>query len=127
MTKTISVWLLAIFFVANVSIAQAQQAPRVPRIGFLGATTLATIPARIDAFRQGLRDLGYVEGKSIVVDYRWAEGKMERLPDLANELLRLKVDVIVTSSPTVTRAAKEATVLQVKLSEEKYQTNKFYV
>ena len=81
----------------------------IPRIGFLGATSLSTIPTRIDAFRQGLRELGYVDGKNIVVEYRWAYGKIERLPDLATELVRLKVDVIVTSSPTVTRPAKAAT------------------
>jgi putative tryptophan/tyrosine transport system substrate-binding protein len=60
--------------------------------------------------RQGLRELGYVEGKNIVVEYRWAEGKIERLPDLAAELVRLKVEVIVTAGPPPTRAAKEATV-----------------
>ena len=90
--------------------AEAQQSTKIPRLGYLGATSLSIIPDRIYAFRQGLRELGYVEGKNIVIDYRWAEGKMERLPDLATELVRLKVDVIVTSGPTVTRAAKEALV-----------------
>ena len=66
-------------------------------------------PARIEAFRQGLRELGYVEGKNIVVEWRSAEGKPDRLPALAAELVRLKVDVIVTGGPTATRAAKEAT------------------
>jgi putative ABC transport system substrate-binding protein len=66
--------------------------------------------AFIEAFRQGLRELGYVEGKNIVVEYRWAEGKIERLPNLATELVRLNVDIIVTASPTDTRAAKDATV-----------------
>src|SRR5207248_6109661 len=76
---------------------------------FLGATYPSTNAARIEAFRQGLRELGYVEGKNIVIEYRWAEGKTERLPDLAAELVRLKVDVIVSAGPTVTRALKEAT------------------
>ena len=65
---------------------------------------------RIEAFRQGLRELGYLEGKNIVIEYRWAEGKLDRLPALAAELVRLKVDIIVSAGPTVTRVAKEATV-----------------
>ncbi len=65
--------------------------------------------ARTEAFRQGLRELGYVEGKNIVIEWRSAEGKLDRLPALAAELVRLKVDVIVTGGPTATRAAKEAT------------------
>jgi putative ABC transport system substrate-binding protein len=89
--------------------AEAQQPMKVPRIGFLNANSPSIIAARLEAFRHGLRELGYVEGKNIVVEYRWAEGKIERLPDLATELVRLKVDVIVTASSTVTRAAKEAT------------------
>src|SRR5438874_7149023 len=90
--------------------AQAQQLTKVPRIGFLDATSPSTISDRVEAFRQGLRELGFVEGKNIVVEYRWAEGKIERLPDLATELVRLKVDVIVTAGPPAARAAKEATV-----------------
>ena len=65
--------------------------------------------ARTEAFRQGLRELGYVEGKNISIEYRFAEGKLDRLPALAAELVRLKVDLIITSGPPVTRAAKEAT------------------
>ncbi|MGH2404088.1 MAG: ABC transporter substrate-binding protein, partial [bacterium] len=75
----------------------------------LGVASLSATSARIEALRYGLRELGYVEGKNIVIEYRWAEGKIERLPDLAAELVRLKVDVIVTSSAAPTRAAKEAT------------------
>ena len=101
----LSTLLLALFFSA-----EAQQPKKVPRIGFLSATSLSTISARIEAFRQGLRELGYVEGKNIVVEYRYAEGKADRERELAAELARLKVDVIVTTGPTVTRAAKEATV-----------------
>jgi len=89
--------------------AEAQQPKKVPRIGYLIATSPSVILARIDAFRHGLRELGYVEGKSIVIDYRWAERKLDRLPALAAELVRLNVDVIVTAGPADTRAAKEAT------------------
>src|SRR4029450_12413596 len=88
---------------------EAQQAGKVPRIGFLGVTSLSTISARIAGFRQGLRELGYVEGSNVVIEYRWAEGKAERLPDLADELARLKVDVIVTGGPADTRAAQKGT------------------
>jgi putative tryptophan/tyrosine transport system substrate-binding protein len=87
---------------------QAQQPGKVPRIGFL--TAAASTTERIDAFRQGLRELGYAEGKNIVIEWRFAEGKRERLEDLAAELVRLKVDIIVTAGPTTTSAAKEATI-----------------
>ena len=102
--------LLVIAVVVVGGTAQAQQPTKVPRIGFLTATSLSAVAARIEAFRQGLRELGYVEGKNIVIEYRYAEGKTDRLPALADELVRLKVDVIVTGGPSVTRAAKEATV-----------------
>jgi putative tryptophan/tyrosine transport system substrate-binding protein len=89
--------------------AEAQQPTKVPRVGFLSATPLSIISARIEALRQGLRELGYVEGKNIVMEWRSAEGKLDRVPALAAELVRLKVDVIVTGGATDTRAAKEAT------------------
>jgi putative tryptophan/tyrosine transport system substrate-binding protein len=103
---TILVAPLILTFAFNVA---AQQPVKVPRIGFLGATSPSTNAARIEAFRQGLRELGYVDGKDVVVEYRWAEGKTERLPELAAELVRLKVDIIVTAGPAVTRPVKEAT------------------
>jgi len=90
--------------------AEAQQAKKVPRIGFLIGTSPSHNWARIEAFRQGLRELGYVEGKNIVIEYRYAEGKPDRVRELAAELVRLKVDVIVTAGALTTRAAKEATV-----------------
>jgi putative ABC transport system substrate-binding protein len=90
--------------------AEAQQPKKVPRIGFLSAASPSAIAVRIEAFRQGLRELGYVEGKNIVIEYRYAEGKLDRLPDLAAELVRLKVDVIVTAGGGATPAAKGATV-----------------
>src|SRR5262245_33589396 len=104
--------LLALFFMLLVPCfpAQAQQPAKVPRIiGFLGVTSPSTISARVEALRQGLRELGYEEGKNIVIGYRWAQEKFDRLPDLAAELVRLKVDVIVAAGPADTRAAKEAT------------------
>jgi len=91
------------------SSAEAQQPAKVPRIGYLAGPSLSSMSARTEAFRQGLRELGYVEGKNIVMEYRYAEGKLDRLPALAAELVRLKLDVIVTGGPTPTRAAKAAT------------------
>src|SRR6185503_15101108 len=89
--------------------ASAQQAAKVPRIGYLAPASLSAVVVRTEAFRWGLRELGYVEGKNIVIEWRSAEGKVDRLPALAAELVRLKVDVIVTTGPTGTRPAKEAT------------------
>jgi putative ABC transport system substrate-binding protein len=88
--------------------AKAQQPGKVP-LGFLSANSRAAVSARTEAFRQGLRELGYVEGKSIFIEYQYAEGKLDRLPALAAELVRLKVAVIVTEGTTATRFAKEAT------------------
>jgi putative ABC transport system substrate-binding protein len=90
--------------------AQAQQAAKVPRIGYLTSALDRLNPNR-DAFRQGLRDLGWVEGQNIQIEYRYAEGKNERLPDLAADLVRLKVDLILTTGGTATQAAKQATRL----------------
>jgi len=90
--------------------AEAQQAKKVPRIGFLMSTSPSAISDRIEAFRQGLRELGYVEGKNIVIEWRSAERKLDRLSELAAELVRLKVDVIVSAGAGSTRSAKEATV-----------------
>src|SRR5262247_2354626 len=87
---------------------EAQQPKKVARTGLLGGGSASAIPGRIDAFRQGLRDLGYVEGKTIVIEQMWAEGKLDRIPALAAELVRLKVDAIVSAGPTVTRACKDA-------------------
>jgi putative ABC transport system substrate-binding protein len=89
---------------------EAQQPTKIPRIGYLIVAFPSTSPARTEAFRQGLRELGYVEGKNIVIEYRYAEGKRDRLAALAAELARLKVDVIVSGGPQTTRSAKQATV-----------------
>ena len=88
--------------------AEGQQAGKVSRIGVLAVSAAAFSP-RIEAFRRGLREHGYVEGKNILLEYRYAEGKLDRLPDLAAELVALKVDVIVTASPPAVRAAQKAT------------------
>ena len=87
----------------------AQQPGKVPRIGYLITSSPSAIAARMDVFQQGLGELGYVEGKNIVIERRHAEGKLDRLPELAAELVRLNVDVIVTSGPTATLPAKGAT------------------
>src|SRR2546428_6098977 len=105
--------VLSILFVvvplAVAVIAEAQQPTKVPRMGFLSSLSPTVVLDRVEAFRQGLRELGYVEGKNIIIDWRYAQGKTERLPDLAAELVRLNVDVIVTGGPAVNRFAKEAT------------------
>ena len=92
----------------NPVVAEAQQAARVARIGFL-ALSLTAAPHADEAFRQGLRELGYVEGSNLVIEYRDAEGKFERLPALAAELVALKVDVIVAPNTIAALAAKEVT------------------
>ena len=108
MNKKIT-WRLAAVFLATTSLAEAQQLAKIPRIGFQTDAPAATIAARVEGFRQGLRDLGYVDGKNIIIEWRSAEGKPERRGEIAAELVRLKVDVIVSAGPTVTRALKEAT------------------
>jgi putative ABC transport system substrate-binding protein len=89
--------------------AEAQQRSKVPRIGYMGLVSAASHASRVEAFRTGLRDLGYIEGKTILIDFRWAEGFYDRLPALAAELVRLNVDVIVTHGSAGALAAKQAT------------------
>ncbi|HEV8342377.1 MAG TPA: ABC transporter substrate-binding protein [Candidatus Binatia bacterium] len=109
MRKSLRLLLIIAMLVGCGAMAEAQQAKKVHRIGFLAAVFPSSIADRVEAFRQGLRELGYVEGKNIVIEWRYAEGKLDRLPALAAELARLKVDVIVTAGPASTRPAKEAT------------------
>jgi putative ABC transport system substrate-binding protein len=90
-------------------VAEAQPAAKVARIGFLATNRLAESGTYFEAFRQGLRDLGYVEGRNIAIEYRSAEGRAERLPDLAVEVVGLKVDLIVASSSPAALAARNAT------------------
>jgi putative tryptophan/tyrosine transport system substrate-binding protein len=91
------------------TLTEAQQPKKVPRIAYLAASPASANAGRLEAFRQGLREIGYVEGENIVIEDRYAEGKFDRLPALAADLVRLKVDVIITAGPPVTRAVKEAT------------------
>jgi putative ABC transport system substrate-binding protein len=90
-------------------IVEAQQPTKIPRIGYLSVNSPSSDSARNEAFRQGLRELGYVEGKNIVIEYRYADGRNEQLPELAADLVRLKVDVIVADSTLAARPAKAAT------------------
>jgi len=106
--KIICLALSAVLFALSVS-AQAQQAGKIPRIGYLTGATPDGISTRIEAFRQDLRELGYLEGKNIVIEYRYGHLKSDRFVALAAELVRLKVDIIITAGPPATRAAKEAT------------------
>ncbi len=109
MRRKIYVLVAAALVLISVHLAEAQQPANIPRIGYVSASPLSAQSARIEAFRQGLRELGYVEGKNIVIEWRYAEGKLDRVPALAAELVHLKVDIIVTAGPSATRAAKEAT------------------
>jgi putative ABC transport system substrate-binding protein len=109
MSRKIVIWLLATLSLVTVSLAEAQPQGKVPRIGYLSSTSLSAESSRLDGFRQVLRDLGYVEEKNIVIEYRFAEGKFDRLPDLAVDLVRHKVDVIVTTGSPATHAAQQAT------------------
>jgi putative tryptophan/tyrosine transport system substrate-binding protein len=109
MTRKITfLTLCAMLFALWVS-AEAQQPTKVPRIGFLTAGSPSTIAARIEALRQGLRELAYIEDKNVVIEWRFAEGKLDRLPELVAELVRLKVDVILSAGAAVTGPAKDAT------------------
>jgi len=105
----IFVWLLPTLFLGTVSLADAQQPAKIPRIGFLLVGGGSPDTSRPDAFRQGLRQLGYVEGKNIAIEWRYAKGNLDRLDELAAEIARLKVDVFVASGNAVTHAAKKAT------------------
>jgi len=105
--KWVGVFALVMTLAMGGAVAKAQQPAKIPRIGYLGSTSAS---ARTEAFRQGLRELGYVEGKNIVIEWRPHEGKVDRLPALAAELVRLKVDIIITAGAPAARAAKEATL-----------------
>ena len=108
MSEKTLVWLAAVLLMTTAPV-QAQPTIKNFRIGYLAGSSLTVNEARIEAFLQGLRELGYLKGKNIALEYRAAEGKSERYPSLAAELVNLKVDVIVTAGAASTRAAKEAT------------------
>ena len=103
--------LLAVAVLVVPLAGEAQQAASLPRIGFLGTSSLSDLRAArlVGAFRQGLRELGYVEGQNIAIEFRWAEGEYDRLPGLAADLVRLKVNVLVAGSQAAIQAAKHAT------------------
>lgn len=101
--RSIGAWLIGYGFVAR-----AQQAQKAYTIGVLGVASPSTYALQVEAFRRGLRDLGYIEGRNVTVEYRWAEGNVARLPELAAELVRLNPQVLVTSGPG-TAVAKRAT------------------
>lgn len=109
MRGKVFVWLLATLLLMTASMVKAQQPGKIPRIGYLVASSASTSPGRTEAFLRGLRELGYVEGKNLVVEWRYAEGKLDRLADLAAELVGLKLDVIVSAGPSTTRPLKDAT------------------
>ena len=108
MKKAVLLSILVVAVVVVGDLAEAQLPARILRIGILISTTASLQSTQVEAFRRRLRELGYIEGKNILSEYRYAEGKLERLPDLAAELLRLKVDVIVASTPRAVFAAKKA-------------------
>jgi len=102
-------WLLTTVLLTTVPLADAQQPGKIFRIGFLDNSTASSIAVLLEAFRQELRKLGWIEGKNIIIEYRYAEQKNERLPELAAELVRLKVDLIVTAGGPTPLVAKKAT------------------
>jgi putative ABC transport system substrate-binding protein len=110
MQKVLFFTLTAMLLALRLS-AEAQQPKKVPRVGYLSVLSPSSDAARLEAFRQGLGELGYVEGQSLTIEARYADGKLNRLPDLAGELVRLKVDVIVAGGSTAIRATKNATKL----------------
>src|SRR6266498_2185552 len=104
--KWLGLSIFAFVLVVAGTVAHAQQTKKVSRIGFLNVGTPATSPTRQEVFQQSLRDLGYIEGQNIVIEWRYAEGKPDRLRALAAELVRLNVDIIVTGGGISTRSAK---------------------
>jgi putative ABC transport system substrate-binding protein len=110
MTRRIVVCLLPTVLLLTVSLAEAQQPKKVPRIGYLSPFDPASDSTRVEAIRLALRELGYIEGQNIAIEYRYTEGKRDRYPELLAELVRLKVDIIVAAGGSPgTRAAKNAT------------------
>src|SRR5215831_16488085 len=109
MNKTIVVPLLVTLVLVSVNLTEAQQTKKVPRIGYVSGSGPVTSDPRFDALRQGLRDLGYIEGKNILIEYRYAEGRQDPIPSLVAELVQLEVDVLVSPSLPAIRAGKHAT------------------
>src|SRR6266404_3669007 len=101
--------LVAAMLLAVAVIAEAKQPKKIPLIGYVSGSDPKTPGYQVEAFRQGLRDLGYIEGKNILVEYRYIEGGLDSVPGLVAELVQLKVDVLVASFAVAIRAAKQAT------------------
>jgi putative ABC transport system substrate-binding protein len=109
MKRVTAATIFVVAVLGVVVLAQAQQAGKVPRVGILMSGSPSVAKPRLEAFQEGLRELGYIEGKNIVLEYRYAEGKPETLPKRVDELVQLKVDVIVTETSNATQAAKNVT------------------
>ena len=109
MNKKVSCMILGALLLALSFQAEAQQPKKIPRIGILAAQSRSSSSYRIEAFRKGLVELGYMEGRNIAIEYRYADGQLERLPDLAAEVVRVKVDVILALGTPAAHAAKQAT------------------
>src|SRR2546425_352881 len=107
--RLIGLVVLALVVLPAPLAAEAQQAVGLPRVGYLGPASASSDALLREAFRQGLRERGWIEGQNVVIESRWAEGRLDRLPDLAAELVRLKVDVLVTAGTPGALAAKQAT------------------
>src|SRR4030095_8064566 len=117
MKKRITLWLLAPFFLANVSLTDAQQTGKIFRIGFLDPSTASGSAVLVDAFRQELNKLGWIEGRNITIEYRFAEQKLERLSELAADLVRLNVDlIVVTGTPQALAAKKAPTTIPIVMA-----------
>jgi putative ABC transport system substrate-binding protein len=104
-----AIWLVTLLLLVTATFADAQQPKKVPRIGILSAQSSSVASSRVEAFRKGLIELGYTEGKNIAIEHRYADGRLERLPDLAAEVIRLKVDIILALGTPSARAAKQTT------------------
>jgi putative tryptophan/tyrosine transport system substrate-binding protein len=118
MKAKILVYALPVLILTTIHLVEAQQT-KVPRIGYVATISASSIQDRYEAFRRGLRELGYVEGQTILLEARFAEGKPERLPDLVAELIRIRVDVLVTSGPPSTRAAvKSSSTIPIVMAED---------
>ena len=111
--KWLGLSVIAFVLVVTGAVAMAQQPAKILRIGILIAPSASSFSARVEALRRRLRELGYVEGKNIVIEYRYTEAKLERLPDLAAELVSLKVDVIVTTGPGILAAKKASPTMPI--------------
>jgi len=109
MNGKIVIWLLATVLLGAVPFVDAQQPGKIPRIGYLGNSSPTLEPDLLEAFRQGLRNLGYVDGQNIIIEYRWADGKYDRFPDLVADLVRLNVGVIIAAGTPGILATKQAT------------------